>query len=366
MTGSAAAQTLTINGSGFVSGTGLKVTVGGMVYQGSAVTFVSTGQVTVSVMVGTSAQTLPVVVTNPNGAASAAANLTVAAPAAAPNIVSLSPNPMTGSNSPQTLTIHGTGFVSGAALKVTVGGTVYQAAQITSVTATQLLVNVVVGTVAQTLAVVVTNPNGLASGATALVVSAPPPAILGFTPNPMTGSTSAQTLTVIGSGFVAGSGLKVTVGGTVYQGSQITSASATAMTVSVVVGAGAQTLPVTVTDPSGQVSNAASLTVVAPVASVAITTLSPNPMTGSNSPQTLTINGSGFQSGLKLVIGGTLIMSNQLVLLTATQLKVSIVTGLTAHTYAVQAINPNGAVSNSAVLQVIATPAAATVDRTNY
>ena len=36
-----------------------------------------------------------------------------------------------------------------------------------------------------------------------------------------------------------------------------------------------------------------------------ILSLSPNPITGSSSNQTLTINGSGFQSGLKVVLGCT-------------------------------------------------------------
>ncbi|HEX3743998.1 MAG TPA: protease pro-enzyme activation domain-containing protein, partial [Bryobacteraceae bacterium] len=305
MTGSAAAQTLTINGSGFVSGTGLKVTVGGTVYQGSAVTFVSTGQVTVSVTVGISAQTLAVVVTDPNGVASAAANLTVVAPAAPPAIVSLSPNPMTGSAAAQTLTINGSGFVSGTGLKVTVGGTVYQGSAVTFVSTGQVTVSVMVGISAQTLAVVVTNANGVASAAANLTVVAPaaPPAIASLSPNPMTGSAAAQTLTINGSGFVFGTGLKVTVGGTVYQGSAVTFVSTGQVTVSVTVGTSSQTLPVVVTNPNGAASAAANLTVVAPPA---IVSLSPNPMTGSAAAQTLTINGSGFVSGtgLKVTVGG--------------------------------------------------------------
>jgi len=192
-----------------------------------------------------------------------------------------------------------------------------------------------------------------------LTVTAPAaaPAIATLGPNPMTASTSVQTLTVNGSGFVSGTGLKVAVGSTVYQGSQIASVSATQLTVSVNVGASAQSLPVQVTNPSGKTSNSVTLTVTAPAAApVVITTLSPNPMTGANSAQTLTVNGSGFQPGLKLVIGGTLVTSNELATLTPTELQVSIITGLSTHTYAVQVLNSNGGASNIVNFQVNAPP----------
>jgi hypothetical protein len=96
--------------------------------------------------------------------------------------------------------------------------------------------------------------------------------------------------------------------------------------VSVIVGTSAQTLPVVVTVPSGQASSPVYLTVAAPVAPT-IGAVNPNPMTGSNSPQTLTITGTGFLSGLKLSIGSSLIAAGQLAVLTPTQLQISVVTG---------------------------------------
>ena len=357
LTGSASNQNLTVNGSGFVSGSGLVVTVGTVTYQGSAINFVSSSQLVVSVNVGTAAQSLSVKVTIPSGTSNSE-TLTVTAPSAAPAITALSPNPMTGSSSAQTLTISGTGFVAGSGSKVTVGGTVYQASQISS---TQAIVSVNVGTSAQSLPVQVTNPNGQASNSVALTVAAPapPPVISSLSPNPMTGSSSVQTLTVKGSGFVAGSTLKVTVGSTVYQGSQITSVSATQLGVSVNVGTSGQSLPVQVTNPNGQASNSSTLTVTVPAAAPAITTLNPNPLTASNSPQTLTVNGSGFLPGLKLVIGGTSIPASALPLLTPTELQVSIIASLTTYTYPVQVVNSNGGASNTVNLQVNAPPAPA-------
>jgi subtilase family serine protease len=357
MTGSSSAQSLTINGSGFVAG--VKVTVGGTAYQGSQINFVSSAQLVASVNVGASAQSLAVQVTNPSGQASNTVNLMVNAPSVAPAIASLNPNPMTGSGSAQLLGINGSGFVAG--VKVTVGGTAYQGSQVVFVSSSQLSVSVNVGASAQSLAVQVTNPNGQASNTVSLTVNAPsvPPAIVSLNPNPMTALNSVQLLTINGSGFVFGSGLKATVGGTAYQGSQVSFVNSSELLVSVNVGASAQSLAVQVTNPNGQVSNSVSLTVNAPTPPPAIATISPNPMTGSNSGQTLTINGSGFLPGLKLSIGGTAITANQLATLTPTALQVNVITGLTAHTYAVQVVNANGLMSNTVNLQVNAPPAPA-------
>jgi hypothetical protein len=357
MTGSSSAQSLTINGSGFVAG--VKVTVGGTAYQGSQINFVSSAQLVASVNVGASAQSLAVQVTNPSGQASNTVNLMVNAPSVAPAIASLNPNPMTGSGSAQLLGINGSGFVAG--VKVTVGGTAYQGSQVVFVSSSQLSVSVNVGASAQSLAVQVTNPNGQASNSVNLTVNAPsvPPAIVSLNPNPMTALNSVQLLTINGSGFVFGSGLKATVGGTAYQGSQVSFVNSSELLVSVNVGASAQSLAVQVTNPNGQVSNSVSLTVNAPTPPPAIATISPNPMTGSNSGQTLTINGSGFLPGLKLSIGGTAITANQLATLTPTALQVNVITGLTAHTYAVQVVNANGLMSNTVNLQVNAPPAPA-------
>jgi hypothetical protein len=358
MTGSASSQNLTINGSGFVAGSGLKATVGTVTYSGSQVSFVSSSQLVVSVNVGASAQSLPVQVTLPSVSATNTVSLTVNAPAGAPAIASLTPNPMTGSASNQNLTINGSGFAAGSGLKATVGTVTYSGSQISFVSSSQLVVSVTVGASAQSLPVQVTNPNGQATNTVSLTVNAPAvaPAIASLTPNPMTGSASSQNLTINGSGFAAGSGLKAAVGAVTYSGSQISFVSSSQLVVSVNVGVGAQILSVKVTNPNGQASNAVNLTVNAPVVAPAITTLNPNPMTGSNSGQTLTINGSGFLPGLRLSIGSTAITASQLASLTPTQLQVNIVTGLTTHTYAVQVVNSNGGASNSVNFQVNAPP----------
>jgi subtilase family serine protease len=205
------------------------------------------------------------------GLGSVDANALVTNWAIAANIVSLSPNPMTGSPASQNLTINGAGFVVGNGLVVTVGNVTYRGAAVTLVSSSQLVVSIDAGITAQSLSVSVTVPNGTTTNSVALIVTAPaePPAVSTLSPTQIAPSNSVQTLTVIGSGFVSGSGLKVTVGGTAYSGSQITSVSHTQLAVSVNVGASCQLLPVQVTNPNGQASNSIKLPVSATPAAVA-------------------------------------------------------------------------------------------------
>jgi pseudomonalisin len=86
-----------------------------------------------------------------------------------PKISSVSPNPMTGSNAPQTLTISGSGFQSGLTVKA--GSVSYTS--FTSISSTQITLNVIVGTIAQPLAVQVINPGNKASNTVIVVVVAP-------------------------------------------------------------------------------------------------------------------------------------------------------------------------------------------------
>ena len=192
-------------------------------------------------------------------------------PQAAPTIVSLNPNPMTGSSSVQSLIVNGTGFVGGRGLIVTVGDVRYEGTAVTLLSSSELAVSVNVGNTAQRLPVTVTVPNGATSNSMVLTVtpSPTPPTVSSLNPNQIAPSLSVQPLTVTGSGFVPGIGLKIAVGGTVYSGPQITSVSSTLLVVGVSVAAECHGLPVQVTNPNGQTSNSVSLTVGADSANVA-------------------------------------------------------------------------------------------------
>jgi len=353
ITGSASSQTLTITGSNFQGGSGLQVLVGSSTLQGPAILSATTTQIQVSANVGVIANTVSVIVTNPDGQSSNAVSLQVKAPPPPPAITSLNPNPITGSASSQTLTINGSNFQSGAGLQVQVGSTILQSPQLTSVTAGQITLPVTVGTAGTTLNVKVTNPDGQSSNAVSLQVQAPPPpAITSVSPNPITGSNSNQTLTITGSSFQPGNGLQVIVGPATLQGASILSATSSQIQVAANVGIAANTISVKVVNPDGQSSGTLSLQVKAPPP--AITSLGPNPMTGSASSQTLTINGSNFQSGagLQVQVGSNILQSAQITSVSASQIQVSVTVGIAATTLSVKVTNPDGQSSNAVSLQV--------------
>jgi hypothetical protein len=363
MTGSSANQTLTVNGSGFQSG--LKVVLTGaaspVAYQGSAVASQTATQIQALVNVGAAAGAWTVQVVNPDGSSSNAASLTVTA-AALPVISSLSPNPMTGSSADQTLTINGSNFQPGLQVKLTSGvsTTTYQASSLASQTATQIQVAVNVGLAAGAWTVQVVNPNNvLSNAATLTVTAAPPPAISSLSPNPMSGSAQMQTLTINGSGFQAGLKVTLTTGSTtnVYVGTSIASITATQIKVNVSVGAAAHTWAVEVVNSNNAASSPVNLTVTAAAPPPVISSLSPNPMTGSASAQTLTIAGTGFQSGVIVLMEPTNASSateysGAPVTATATQLKVQVNVGSTQRSWYLQLVNPDGQYSNLVLLQV--------------
>jgi hypothetical protein len=112
--GSTSAQALTINGTNFVSGATVTYhDPQGNSYPGHATTFVNSGQLTDSAFNDANdGGTWTVTVVNPSGSSSTAFNFTVSS--AAPTVSGVSPSPVPGSTSAQTLTINGTNFVSGA------------------------------------------------------------------------------------------------------------------------------------------------------------------------------------------------------------------------------------------------------------
>jgi hypothetical protein len=138
--------------------------------------------------------------------------------------------------------------------------------QIAFVNSTQVLALVNVGTVARTWTVQVVNPNGLASGNGSLRVVAPPPppVIASLNPNPIARSAASQTLTVNGSGFQTGAGLRVVLttngSSTALLGTAIKSASASQIQVTVNAGATLRTWSVQVVNPDGTASNQVALT----------------------------------------------------------------------------------------------------------
>ena len=101
---------------------------------------------------------------------------TPTAVASAPTISSVSPNPVTGSNSRQTITINGTGFVNQPTVTLTWTGQpnyTVPAAQVTFVSSTQLQMAITTTTAADNWTVKVTNPDGQSSNTVGFTVVAP-------------------------------------------------------------------------------------------------------------------------------------------------------------------------------------------------
>jgi pseudomonalisin len=272
MTASVSAQTLTINGSNFLTGATVQATYAGGPVTSLPVTSLTATRITANITTGNGTRAWSITVTNPGGVSSFPANLQVNAPNPSPVITSLSPNPMTTSTSSQVLIINGSSFQSGAGLTVKLtypGGptTTLTGGQIAFVSSAQVLALVNVGTAGRTWSVTVTNPSGMVSNAANLTVVAPPPppAIASLSPNPMTHANSAQTLTITGTGFTPGTGLRVlaTYPGfsVLLQGSQITSASSTAITAQINVGNTPRNWTIQVINPNGDTSNKATLQV---------------------------------------------------------------------------------------------------------
>ena len=195
-------------------------------------------------------------------------------------------------------------------------------------------------------------------------LTAPPvtPAITSLSPNPMTGSTSNQTLTINGSGFVTGDTVKVSYTG--FSGTlTVTSLTANQILATINTGTTAQTWTVQVANAGGTLSNSASLTVNAQAPPPVITSLTPNPMTGANTFQTVTINGTGFVAGdtVRITNPQGYSITLQPSSLSATQVQAAFVSAEITRTLQVQVMTTSGLASNSVSLQIVppTTPAAA-------
>ena len=136
--------------------------------------------------------------------------------------------------------------------------------QVVFVNSEQVLATVNVAVAARAWTVQLVNPDGVASNSVNLAVSAAP-AITSLAPNPMTKSAAAQTLTINGAAFAAGSGVKVVMGypgfSTTLQGAAITSATAGQLKATVDLGNVARAWTVQVVNPNGAASAPISLNV---------------------------------------------------------------------------------------------------------
>jgi hypothetical protein len=196
-TAGAAAQTLTINGTNFVSNSA--VTYNGVLH---TATFVSAVKLTIPLTVGdqATAGTFPVVVTNPAPGGGTSNSVSFTVNNLAPTITTLSPTSATAGAAAQTLNINGTNFLSTST--ATYNGVAHTA---TFVSAVKLTIQLTAGDQASggTFPVKVTNPapGGGASNSVNFTVNQPP-AITSANTTTFTVGT-AGNFTVMASGFPA-------------------------------------------------------------------------------------------------------------------------------------------------------------------
>ncbi len=222
----------------------------------------------------------------------------------APALSAISPANPQASSSPQTLNVSGSGFQTGITLQLSgPSGTIPATAA--NVTGNGFQFSAAL-TSAGTYTLQVTSPTGQKSNTLTFTVNAPvaaTPVITGTSPATLTASSNPQTLSVTGSGFQTGITLQLSgPSGTI----PATAANVTGngfQFASALTSAGTYTLQVT--SPTGQKSNTLTFTVNATIAAPpVITGTSPATLTASSSPQTLSVTGSGFQTGITLELSG--------------------------------------------------------------
>jgi uncharacterized protein (TIGR03437 family) len=132
---------------------------------------------------------------------------------------------------------------------------------------------------------------------------------------------------------------------------------------SVPAGQSSASFPVVVTV-GGVASPSVNVVVATPPPTIA--SISPSPVPLSASPQTVTFNGSGFQSGLTLTVQSpsgqlTSIAAANITVVSASQFTVQITTGTAAGTWSARAFNPDGGSSNIFTFTASGTGPASTI-----
>ena len=373
VTGSNSRQSITINGNNFVNKPTLTLTwtgQSGYAVPDAQVTYLSANQIQMSITTTTSPDNWTVKVTNPDGQSSGVAPFSVGAPPPPPAISSVSPNPVTGSNARKTITIYGNNFVSKPTLTLTWTGQSGYAvpdAQVTYLSASQIQMSITTTTSPDNWTVKVTNPDGQFSSTTPFTVVEPPPApsITSITPNPVTGSNTRQTITISGNNFVNKPALTLTwtgQAGYIVPDAQVTYLSANQIQMSITTTTSPDNWTVKVTNPDGQSSGVAPFTVVPPPPqSPSITSISPNPVTGSNTRQTITIYGNNFISKPTLTLTwtgqvGYPVPAAQVIFISANQIQMSITTTTSPDNWTVKVTNPDGQFSSTTPFTVVEPP----------
>jgi hypothetical protein len=273
--------TLTVTGTGYRTGSQIE-------WNGSkiaATTVVSATQLTASIPASfiATAGAVPVAAVNTDtGDRSGTVSFTINPAPARPILSSLSPASAIAGSATFTLTVNGSGFVSGAA--VAWAGSVRTT---TFVNATQLTASILASDIAAagTFAVDVVQASGRSTNQLNVAITAAMPSITSITPASATVGGPAFTLTVSGTGFTGNSVVKWngTALTTTFSSNTLLKAAVPASNLS-----SAATASITVESPvsEGGASGAKSFPINASVSGKIVQLLTPNYATGANSNAT--------------------------------------------------------------------------------
>jgi len=350
-------QTMTINGSNFKSGATLTFVPpegGSIPSTASKLTFVSSNQISYQFNNANDCGNWSVRVNNPDGQSSSTVAFTVTC--AAPSISSVSPSSYPASSNNQTMTINGSSFKSGATLtfRDPQGNSIASSAsKLTFISSSQISYQFNNANDPGTWTVKVNNPDGQLSNTVSFTVTAAAPIISNVSPSTYPASGSNQTMTINGSNFQTGATLT-------FRDPQGNSIASTASKLTFVSSSqisyqfnnandpGAWT--VKVNNPDGQSSNTISFTVTPAAPSISNVSPSTYPASGSN--QTMTINGSNFQSGATLTFrdpqsNSIASTASKLTFISSSQISYQFNNGSDRGTWTVKVNNPDGQSSNT-------------------
>ena len=354
----ATAQNLTVTGTGFQSGA--TTTFSGTGIAVNSTTFVNATTLTVNVTIagGATVGTSTITVTNPDaGSATSGSIFTVNA---APTVTAVSPTSRDAGAVSQSLTVTGTGFVSGATTSfsgsnITVNSTTF-------VNATTLTVNISIssGALVGTRAITVTNPdagNGT-SGSIFTVNGAP--TVTAVSPTSRDAGAVNQNVTITGTNFITGATVAFSTNGITVNSTTFNSATSLSVNISIASGATVGTRTITVTNGDGSVVTSGSIFTVN--AAPTVTAVSPSSRAQGTSNQSLTVTGTNFITGATATFSATGITVNSTTFVSATSLTVNVTVASNAATGAgtISVLNGDGSTATSGSIFTVNPPPTAT------
>ena len=319
---------LTITGTGFLSSTQIRV---GDDVTLANITLVSSTVVKGDIPIGLPLGSYDVTVMNPNEQPVTLPNaFSVILPP--PTIIAVSPDSAT-NDITSTLTITGAGFLSSTQIRL---GDDVTLLNITLVSSTVVKGDIPIGLPLGSYDVTVMNPNEQpVTLPNAFSVILPPPTITAVSPGSISNDVTT-TLTITGTGFFSATQIRL---GDDVTLTNITLVSSTVVKGDIPIGLPFGSYGVTVMNPNEQpvtLPNAFSVILPPPT----IIAVFPGSVT-NDVTTTLTITGTGFLSATQIRLGGSITLTNVIVVNSQT-LKVDIPPSVNPGTYDINIVNPDG------------------------